>query len=130
MLFFKNWTITGLFFLYFPSFQQFTVNMFIIKSCRCLDSNLGPLVSEATALPQPLPRNYKLFVIPGQVTFLFPSVITFWNNNVLLLFFPCVPQLIQFQSYYRRRKLSHLLRLLATKLRHVLLKHHIRKPDW
>ena len=60
----KKWAITGLFFSLFSSFQQLIVNMFIIKSCRWLDLNYGPLVSEVTALPtepQPLPT-YILFV--------------------------------------------------------------------
>ena len=40
-------------------FQHSTVHMLIIKFCRWLDSNCGPLVSEATALPterQPLTK--------------------------------------------------------------------------
>ena len=47
-------------FLYLRLF--FTVNskqMFYLKVCQWLDSNHGPLVSEATALPtesQPLPK--------------------------------------------------------------------------
>ena len=48
----------------FSSFQQLTVNMFIIKSCQWLDSNRGPLVSEATALPtepQPHPTS-EMFI--------------------------------------------------------------------
>ena len=48
---FLNWAISGLFFRLFQKF--------IIKSCRRLGSNPGPLVSEATALPtepQPLPN--------------------------------------------------------------------------
>ena len=54
---FFNWAIPGLFFSLFSSFQQLTVNMFIIKSCRWLELNRGHLVLEATALPtepQPL----------------------------------------------------------------------------
>ena len=50
-------------FLLFSSFLQ-TVNMkyWFNKSCRWLDSNPGPLISEATALPtapQPLPQEYQ-----------------------------------------------------------------------
>ena len=48
------------FFIYFRLFnKQITANMFS-KSCQWLDSNQGPLVSEATALPtapQPQPKN-------------------------------------------------------------------------
>ena len=54
----KNWAFSGLFFLYFRLFN--TVDS-TYKFCRWLDSNRGPLVSEATALPtapQPLP-NYN-----------------------------------------------------------------------
>ena len=46
----------------FSSFQQLTVNMFIIKHGQWLDSNWGPLVSEATTLPtlpQLLPTEVK-----------------------------------------------------------------------
>ena len=56
-LFFK-WPIPGLFFFIFRLFyKQLTVNK-CSKSCRWLDSNPGPLVSETTTLPtaqQPLP---------------------------------------------------------------------------
>ena len=49
------------------SFQQVEVNKcflkcFFYKICQWLDSNLGPLLSEVTALPtvpQPLPINIK-----------------------------------------------------------------------
>ena len=47
------------FFRYFCLFQHLTANMFVIKLCRRLDSNCGPLELEATALPtepQPLPN--------------------------------------------------------------------------
>ena len=33
------------------NFQQLTENMLIIKFCRLLDSNRGPLTFEATTLP-------------------------------------------------------------------------------
>ena len=62
----KIWAIPGLFFFYFFLFNiiQLTVkNKCCIKICRCLDSNRGPLVSEATALPtesQPLPKSRKV----------------------------------------------------------------------
>ena len=45
--FFIKWAIPGLFFV----FQQLTVNTFIIKFRRWLDSNRGPLALEATVLP-------------------------------------------------------------------------------
>ena len=51
--FFKR---TNLFY-FRPYYKQFTDSM-VIKSCRWLESNPGPLVSEGTALqtaPQPLP---------------------------------------------------------------------------
>ena len=48
------------FFLLFSTFQQLTVlNMFHYKSLRWLESNCGPLVKDATAMPtepQPLPQ--------------------------------------------------------------------------
>ena len=59
--FLKKWAIPGLFFFYFHLFNtiQLTINKKCsIKICRCLESNRGLLVSEATALPtepQPLP---------------------------------------------------------------------------
>ena len=62
--FFKKWAIPGLFFLYFRLFNtQLTVYKcsILINFCQWLDSNRGPLVSEATALPtepQPLPMFY------------------------------------------------------------------------
>ena len=66
-LFFKP-AISGLFFFYFRLFNtiQLTVdNKCSIKFCRCLESNRGPLIPEATALPtepQPLPKKLLLFV--------------------------------------------------------------------
>ena len=47
----------------FSSLQQLTVNMLIIKFCRCLDSHWGPLVLEATtepSEPQSLPWKTEL----------------------------------------------------------------------
>ena len=45
----------------FSSFQQFTVNMLIVKFCQWLDSNGRLLVMEATALPtEPLPQPVPL----------------------------------------------------------------------
>ena len=47
-----NWAISGLFIFSI----QLTVNV-NINLCRCLDSNLGPQESEATALPtEPQPQ--------------------------------------------------------------------------
>ena len=62
-IFFK-WAIHGLFLFYFRLFNtiQLTINKCSMKICRCLDSNRGPLVLEATALPtepQPLPKRRK-----------------------------------------------------------------------
>ena len=61
------WAIPGLFFFIFVfsthSWQKTNVH-YINKFCRWLDSNRGPLVLEATALPtepQPLPNFYGLF---------------------------------------------------------------------
>ena len=56
--FFKNGPFRPLFSLFW-SFQQLSVYMFIIEFRRWLDSNRGPLVSEATTLPtewQPRPN--------------------------------------------------------------------------
>ena len=50
-----------LLFLFFNTIQL-TVNKCSTKICLCLDSNRGPLVLEATALPiepQPLPQLFK-----------------------------------------------------------------------
>ena len=47
------------------SFQQLTVNIFIVKFCQLLDLNRGPMVSEATTLstePQPLPLAVLFFL--------------------------------------------------------------------
>ena len=66
--FFKKMGHSGLFFFYFRLFNtiQLTVdNKCSIKFCRCLESNRGPLIPEATALPtepQPLPKKLLLFV--------------------------------------------------------------------
>ena len=64
----KNWPFPASFF--FISSFQYTVDskqMFNInKFCQWLDSNRGPLVSEATALPtepQPLPNLYELCLL-------------------------------------------------------------------
>ena len=49
---YKKWAIPGLFFFTFSS--EYTIDstqMFHINSCRWPDSNRGPWVSEATALP-------------------------------------------------------------------------------
>ena len=52
------------YFLYFWSFQQLTVDMFIVNFCQILNLNHRPLVSEATSLPaepQPLPQRGSFF---------------------------------------------------------------------
>ena len=64
MVFFKNGLFPASFSFLFSSFQYNTIHLTVnnncsTKICRCLDSNRGPLVSEATALPtepQPLPK--------------------------------------------------------------------------
>ena len=67
--FFLKRAIPGLFIFYFRLFNtiQLTVNnKCSIKICRCLDSNRGRLVLEATALPtepQPLPTLDKLLFL-------------------------------------------------------------------
>ena len=77
-----QWTLvlqkSNLFFLKIPASFLFlfvftTVNSkyvnFILKSCRWLDSNLGPLASEATVLttePQPLPKIKLLWCQVGR----------------------------------------------------------------
>ena len=80
----KKWAITGLFFSLFSSFQQLIVNMFIIKSCRWLDLNYGPLVSEVTALPtepQPLPQALIIVFTRHEIT-----TITFIDLRTALTF--------------------------------------------
>ena len=68
LYFFLKMAIPGLFFFYFRLFKtiQLTVNKCSVKMCRCLDTNRGPLVSEATALPtepQPLPQGVYSYVL-------------------------------------------------------------------
>ena len=49
----------------FSSLQQSKqYSIFILKFCRWLNLNLGPLVLEVTALPQPLPYNIFNFYLP------------------------------------------------------------------
>ena len=61
--FLKKLAIPRLFFFYFRLLD--TIHMTVenecsIKFCQCLDTNHGPLVSEATALPtEPQPRPIK-----------------------------------------------------------------------
>ena len=67
--FLKKWAIPGLFFFIFIFSIQLIVNAWI-KFRRWLDSNHGPLVSEATALPtepQPLP-NIFVFTFVTAIT--------------------------------------------------------------
>ena len=62
-LFFNKWAIPGLFFVYFRLFNTVaSTQMFHIKVCRWLDSNRGPLVSEATALPTEPQPNLIIFL--------------------------------------------------------------------
>ena len=61
-----KWAIPGLFLL-FSSFQHLTVNIINVKSCQWLDSNLGSLVSEATALPtEPQSLPVMLSLMPNK----------------------------------------------------------------
>ena len=69
IFFFKKWAIPGLFLFIFVFSIQLVIykltNECSIKFCRWLESNRGPLVSKATALPtepQPLPggRNHLM----------------------------------------------------------------------
>ena len=58
-IFFKKWAIPGLFLFIFVFTIQLIINKCSIKFCQWLESNRGPLVSKATALPtepQPLPN--------------------------------------------------------------------------
>ena len=62
---FLNGPFTAYFSL-FSSFLQTVNNEYVQKSCRWLDSNPGPLVSEATALstlPQPLSHAYYVYIL-------------------------------------------------------------------
>ena len=47
----KKWAIPSLFFLYFHLFNTVDSLQMFNKFCQRLDSNRGPLVLEATALP-------------------------------------------------------------------------------
>ena len=71
--FFKKWAIPGLFFIYFRLFNTVDNKQMLNKICRWLESNRGPLVSKASALPtepqplpkvlQSLPNHFRLFSI-------------------------------------------------------------------
>ena len=64
LFFFKKWAIPGLFFIYFHLFNTVDNKQMLNKFCRWLESNRGPLVSKATALPtepQPLPIASSIF---------------------------------------------------------------------
>ena len=50
-LFLKKWAIPGLFLFIFVFSTQLTIKIVQLKLCQWLDSNRGPLVLEATALP-------------------------------------------------------------------------------
>ena len=60
--FYKNWPFPASFLSLFSAFQQLTVNMFIIRFCRWLDSNCRPLASEATALPTE-PQPFRIIIL-------------------------------------------------------------------
>ena len=65
-----KWAIPGLFFIFVFS-TQLLMNNFT-KFRRWLDSNCGPLVSEATALPtepQPLPSYDKSYFVIFEIFF-------------------------------------------------------------
>ena len=81
-LFFK-WAIPGLFFVYFCLFN--TVDS-AYKFCQWPDSNCGPLVSEATALPtapQPLPKSVHC-CISGVAFPYYYLIISFYSANAPL----------------------------------------------
>ena len=61
-----------LFYFFCLFYKQLTVNMFN-KSCRWMDSNKGPLVSEATTLstvPQTLPQKWILWLLRKDILLL------------------------------------------------------------
>ena len=61
--FYAKKAIPGLFFLYFRLFNTVDSKQMFNKFCRWLDSNRGPLVLEATALPtEPQPLLLHLIV--------------------------------------------------------------------
>ena len=104
-----NRTVTGYFlsgpipasFSWISSFQQLTKYTYITKYCRRLDSNHGPLVLEATALPtepQPLFRGYfySIFILCKLTysssfiqipTFRLLYFFSFWTRIFLINFF-------------------------------------------
>ena len=74
-MFFLNWAFPGLFFLYSRLFN--TVDG-TYKFCRWLDSNRGPLVSEATALPtvpQPLSHLIEYVTLVQHIVIVFDQSI-------------------------------------------------------
>ena len=82
-----KWAIPRPLFLYFRLFNtQLTVNnkqMFNINInfCRWLDSNRGPLASEATTLPtepQPLPKLLSLCQNKIIMQHLYGNILSFW----------------------------------------------------
>ena len=82
--FLKKWAIPGLFFFIFVFSIQLIVNKFI-KFRQWLDSNRGPLVSEATPLPtepQPLPN--RLFRIFVPVSCGRCGIRTHWKSSTLI----------------------------------------------
>ena len=68
MYFFQNGPFRPLFLYFCLYFTVYRKQVFNMKVCLWLDSNCGPLVSEATALPtepQPLPLNVKFYLVDG-----------------------------------------------------------------
>ena len=60
---YKNGPFPGLFFLYFSIFKTVYYKLIVNRIFQRLDSNCGPLILEATALPtepQPLPKNTEV----------------------------------------------------------------------
>ena len=67
-------------FYLFSSFQQLTVNIFIMKFCQSVDSNNEPLVYRSTALPtelQTLPKIIQFVIHTIQCTNLYPPKVRF-----------------------------------------------------
>ena len=100
--FFKKWAIPGLFFFIFRLFntQLIVYNNYsiLINFCQWLDSNCGPLVSEATALPtEPQPHPMYCFLVKEF------SIVPLCNRGATHLQIYQQKEKVLRRKYWRRR---------------------------
>ena len=103
LFFKKKWAIPGLFLLIFVFSIQLIKNKCSIKFCRWLESNRGPLVSKATALPtEPQPRpTAQMFLMTKserRQRVVLPFVAGFWTLD------PKILHHVRCQQYQKRSK--------------------------